>query len=214
MSGATNPYQNDVKRRLDEGQSFIEQIQAKMNTLVGEFAQGEISREQFQKIYDHYQQQIILTTQLMADANASVVDSLSAGKTMGLRESLTGQALSLAVYYHTTRSILETAGNFDMPTPKLLPFLNSLAEQVAQGRVCIPQTQIIDGKWLLFIPGKFSTVVILFSHEPAARQISILERMHRDFEAANEKSLRGGQVDTQNLVYPFEALVRKTAGTP
>lgn len=201
-----------TRKQIAEGQALIEQIQQKMNNVVDEFAAGDLNREQFHKIYERYQQQIILATQLIAEADYSLNAELTPGETMVIRKELTAKSVAMAVYYHATGLMLETIGNFDVPVSHLSPILNNLSDRVQGCLGTEPQIRAINGKYLLFTVGRFSTSIMVFSHEPAPRQISIIENMHHHFETANESALRSGHADARNLVYTFLALVRKSVG--
>jgi hypothetical protein len=114
------------------------------------------------------------------------------------------------VYYHDTGLLLETIGDFDVSVAKIAPTLNNIGAQASHGVKVPARTEKIFGEWLLYVPGRYSTTVMLFSNEPAGRQINIIENMHRDFEAANETALKSGQADGTKLIYPFQSFVQRT----
>ncbi len=212
QEAATFTAQNKVQQQLAERQAFIEQVQQKMHTVANEFAAGEISREQFHRLYEHYQGQIVFAVQLLAEADGTILAGLPAGETIALRKQLTAKAKAMAVYYHATGLLLETIGDFDVPVLSLAPILNDRSDRAESGTLPPPQVKALGSDWLLFISGKYSTSIMVFSHEPAARQIAIIENMHRDFEAANGTALRSGRADASKLVYPFQSFVRKSVG--
>jgi hypothetical protein len=63
-------------------------------------------------------------------------------------------------------------------------------------------SQIEGGKWLCFVPGKFTTLMALFSITPSARQMVTLEELHRLFERANRNLLDRTMIDPSELVFP------------
>ncbi len=199
-------------KQLAQAQGIIDTVQAKMHKVVDEFAQGEISREQFQKIYEHYQNQIILAAQMAAEADSLLGIEMTPGETIAIRSKLVAKAKAMTVYYHATGLLLETLGDFDVSVARIAPTLNGISNQVHRGRNAEVRTEQIGGEWVLFVPGRYSTAVMLFSHEPAVRQVTLIENMHHDFETANQTALKSGQADGTKLVYPFESFVRRSVG--
>lgn len=207
----------DAKQQKAEGEAFIEQVQLKMRKIVDEFSRGEISREQFHEIYERYQTQIIMATQLIAEADmtALAASNLSPGETIAIRKRLTAKARAVMIFYHNTGTLLETLGDFDVPATsinKLSSVLNEIFGRAQSGEMVESRTERFEPDWLLFVPGKYTTAVMLFSHEPAAQQRTIIERMHRDFEIANINALQGGNANPDKLVYPFLLFVRRSIG--
>ncbi|MCC7447079.1 MAG: hypothetical protein IT324_06665 [Anaerolineae bacterium] len=194
------------------GQILLEQIQARMRKAVDEFARGEISREQFQQIYEHYQGQLLLTAQMTSDTDSALPSELAPGQTIAIRRKWSAVAKAMAVYYPATGLLLETIGDFDVPVARLTPGLNHLNECMERGIGVRSRVECFGTEWLAFIPGKYSTSIMLFTNEPSARQIAFVEDMHRDFETANYTALRSGRADGANLVYPFLSFVRKSVG--
>jgi hypothetical protein len=43
------------------------------------------------------------------------------------------------------------------------------------------------------VPGYHTTLMVLFSVEPARVQLTLIEDLHRDFEVANRATLSGGR---------------------
>lgn len=194
------------------GQTLLEQIQQKMRRAVDEFAAGEISREQFHQIYEHYQSQLLMTAQMMGEADSALPSQLAPGETIAIRRRWTAVAKAMAVFYPATGLLLETIGDFDIPVSRLTPVLHNLSDRTQEGIITGPQVVRFGSEWVAFVPGKYSISIMLFSNEPAARQISIIENMHRDFETANQAALRSGRADASKLVYPFLSFVRKSVG--
>ncbi|HLY25946.1 MAG TPA: hypothetical protein VKQ72_06380 [Aggregatilineales bacterium] len=202
--------QDIARNQIAQGQAVIEQVRTKMGKLVDEFARGDISREQFNQVYEHYQSQIVMATQLMIDADAMKGMTITPQETFAIKSALSAKAKAMTVYYHATGLLLEIIGDFDVPVAHISQKLNDLSEKVSAGQKVETQAEKRGDQWLLYVPGKYSTTVMLVLHEPAARQIGIIETMHRDFELANEVALRSGHADGASLVYPFQSFVRKS----
>ena len=200
-------------KQLAQAQEIIDTVQGKMRKVVDEFAQGDISREQFQEIYEHYQNQIMMAVQMAAEADATVDGlQLTPGETFAIRSKLVAKAKGMTIYYHATGLLLETLGDFDISVAKIAPCLNSICDQVHRGRTADVRTEKMADEWVLYVPGRYSTAVMLFSHEPSVRQISVIENIHRDFETANYTALKSGHADGSKLVYPFKSFVRRSVG--
>ncbi len=199
------------KPPISTAQTLIDQVQEKLRNVVREFAQGEISQEQFHGIYEHYQGQMLVAAQAAAEADESSEEPLpSPGDTLAIRSRLAAKARAMAIFYYATGLLLETLGGFDIPVTETTPTLNEIREQVLQGKQGEIRTERLGKEWLLFVPGSYSIAVMLFSHQPAERQISMIDNMHRDFEKANETALKSGTIDGTKLAYPFQIFVQRS----
>jgi hypothetical protein len=201
--------QAQARKQIEEGQALIEQVQAKTHSLVDEFARGEISREQFQKIYEHYQRQVTMAATMVAEADGSMLSELTPGETIAIRKHLTAKAKAMAIYYHATGTMLESVGDLNIPNSALTPTLRNFRALMQRGVEVEPRSQLMEGQWVLFVPGKYSTAVMMFSNEPAAQQMGIIQNMHNDFEAANDAALKSGQADGRKLAYTFLSIVKR-----
>jgi hypothetical protein len=56
-------------------------------------------------------------------------------------------------------------------------------------------TEIEGGRWLCFVPGPCTTLIVLFSIEPARLQLTLIEDLHHDFEAANAPAFANGEAE-------------------
>jgi hypothetical protein len=196
--------------RMD-GQALYEQLQRKMRTLADEFARGEINRDQFQTIYERYQSQLNMVAHMLAEVESlSLPPTNSNGETIAIRQQLVGKARAMAVYYHSADNLLETLGDFELNLNALRPQLAGQRAAREQGQGSEALTTQCGREWLLFVPGRYTTTVMVFSNEPVVRQIALVEQMHRDFEIANEKALRSGRAQAGELVYPFASFVRRS----
>jgi hypothetical protein len=192
-------------------QKLIEQVTEKLRNVVREFAAGEISQEQFHGIYEHYQGQMLLAAQMASEADLAAQGTLpTPGETIGIRSRLTAKARAMAIFYYGTGMLLETLGGLDIPIAETAPILNEIRQTVRQGINVDVRTERLDKEWLLFVPGLYSVSVMLFSHQPATRQIEMIQNMHRDFEKANEGALKSGSIDGSKLAYPFQTFVQRS----
>lgn len=193
-------------------QAVIDQVRGKMRQLADEFAAGEINRDQFYKIYAHYQSQINLASGLLDDVNTQAPAGLESGETISIRRQLTALARAAVVYYHASGEFLEIIGDVDIPTADITGPCADLAARVQRFGAADTITRQVGRDWLLFTPGAYSTAVMIFSAEPVMGQIAIAQNMHHDFEVANEAALVSGQTRAVQLVYPFLSFVRRSVG--
>jgi hypothetical protein len=202
---------NDSTR---QGQEFIAQVHQKMSKLVQEFANGEINRTQFHRLYDRYQRQIMTVAQLIAESDPVVWREAinETEDTLHLKKRLTAKAVGMSVYDNRSGMPLETLGEFAIEPELIVPMLSSYRSAAAEiFRAGMRSTEMENGQWLCFVPGAYTTLIALFSLEPSDNQLEMVERMHQDFEEANKSALEGGQADPEKLAYPFYSFVQRRA---
>ena len=189
---------------------YKSQVLAKIDRLLTEFAEGKVSREQFHAIYEHYNNQLNLAESLDQSANEPA-DENTPGATIAIRHAHMGKALGMMIYHNKSGTFVDTLGDFDVETSALAPTLNDFSLMMDAGefidRRVLKQR---DQRWLLFAPGKFTTAIVLFHHEPSPQQMREVERLHHDFEQANAAALRtSGRVNNGRLAYPFIIILQK-----
>jgi hypothetical protein len=206
-----SPSQN-VPDNAKQGQEFIAHVHQKMSKLVQEFANGEINRTQFHRLYDRYQRQIMTVAQLLAEADASMWREAikESEDTILIRKRLTAKAVGMSVYENKSGMPIETLGEFAIDPELIVPMLSSYRSAAAEiFRAGMRSTEMENGQWLCFVPGSFTTLIALFSLEPSDNQLQMVERMHQDFEQANRAALEAGHIDPTKLAYPFYSFVQR-----
>jgi hypothetical protein len=195
---------------VNRSEEYRTKILDKVDRLLSEFAEGKVSREQFHAIYEHYSNQLQMIDQL--DSSEPEIPGQDAtGATIAIRQAHMGKALGLMIYHNKRGTYVDTLGEFDVPPSALSPTLNNFTALMETGQLIDRRViKLGDNRWLLFAAGRFTTVISLFLHEPAAVQIREVERMHHDFELANETVLKGASViDNTTLAYPFVVMLQK-----
>ena len=194
-----------------EAEAFKSTVEAKVEKLVNEFAEGQLNREQFQVIYDRYSSQIEIAEQAIKSGQMDeVYRTRNASSTIAMRDAYEAKATGLITYHYKSHTMLEKLGHFDFPMFLITPLIENFAAQVAQNKFVDNYVEKMgDGQWLLYVPGRFSTVVTLFVNEPSDMQIRKIEQLHRDFEKANRNLLEYDFIDANQLVYPFTVFVQK-----
>ncbi|NDJ60701.1 MAG: hypothetical protein GYB67_06220 [Chloroflexi bacterium] len=199
----------DTEGKRAKFEGFRAEVRDKIDALVAEFANGELSREQFHAIYEHYNSQLMLIQEKL-DANADDSPVQNAGQTIGIRQAHMGKAVGLMIYHNKSGQFVETLGQFDVPPQTIAPILNDFS-LLMETRKLIDRrvVKIAERAWLLFAAGRYTTVVTLFHNEPSQQQSREIERLHHDFELANSTALTAGHIDSTRLAYPLLVFVQQ-----
>jgi hypothetical protein len=191
---ATNPVDIQAMKAL---------LEEKIQKLLAEFAEGKINREQFHVIYARYDSQLGAIQQGFAIAG-------NPGETIGIRHAHMGKAVGLAIYHHKSGTFVDTLGQFEVSPQQIAPILNDFTQMMAENRYMERRVvQAGENAWLIFAPGKYTTVITLFYKEPSAQQGREIERLHHDFEVANDAALSMLHIDKSKLAYPFLVFVQQ-----
>lgn len=181
-------------------------IQEKIQTLLREFSEGKLNREQFHVIYERYSAQLTIAEQGLMAAN----NDHTGGSTIAIKAEYMGKAIGLAIYHHKNGTFVETLGDFEVPVQVISPILNDFSLMIETNKFIDRRIEKIGVKqWLLFAPGKYTTVITLFRNEPSPQQCREIERLHHDFEEANRAALASGKMDSSKLAYPFMVFVQE-----
>lgn len=187
--------------------AFKTEVQKKIANLLEEFSEGKLNREQFHALYERYNAQL----ELAEKATTADVPVAKDGGTMLLRDKYMGKAQGLIIFANESGNVVETLGSFEVAMDRVLPVLLEFTEEWKAGRIVDRAVrQAGKDEWLLFVAGQFTTVVTLFKHEPSGYQTHVIQRMHKEFEEANQAQFRTGEdVDAARLVYPFFSFVKR-----
>ncbi|HZY44543.1 MAG TPA: hypothetical protein VFF70_07320 [Anaerolineae bacterium] len=194
----TQPVQAPAAPSSSDVRAHLQELRSKMAQLSNEFATGEINRMQFEAIYKHYQEKLQQVENQMYALPGSDAwqGAITQGMTGRLRERHRADVLSYAIYDNESSMPLATVGTFNIDTSLLVPMLSSFRSATTEiFGAGLRSTEIEGGRWLCFMPGHFTTLIALFSIEPAKLQLSLIEDLHRDFETANVPAFEQGQAD-------------------
>ena len=196
-------------QNMDKIEAYKQETQQKIDALLEEFSQGKINREQFNAVYAHHNAKLKLAEQAAQQDNSEIVERIP-GQTYAIRQAHMGKAIGLMIYHNKSGMYVDTLGMFDVSPSRIAPILNDFS-QLMQGTHLIDRQveRITEKQWLLFTPGSFTTVITLFQHEPSSEQSREIERLHHDFEVANQNQLGGKRVDASKLAYPFLVFVQQ-----
>lgn len=195
-----------------KAEAALARLREKMAQVATEFAAGKINRAQFNAIYSRYNEQRTITERLLernpdSEAWRQVVQE---GHTGFLRQHYEARVLAYALYDNESSMPIASHGHFKIETGLLVPMLSSFraaaSEMFGAG---LKSTAIEGGRWLVFVPGEFTTAIVLFSLEPSALQLDRVQDLHRDFERANHQALSRGETRPERLVFPQRALFER-----
>jgi hypothetical protein len=198
--------------RVDEA---LEHLREKMAKVAMEFAEGKINQAQFQAIYSRYQEQRIITEQLLArdpttDAWQQV---LTEGHTTFLRAQYEARVMGYTLHDKRSGEAIAAHGDFGLSAEQLAHLLRSFYSatvEVFGGGM--RSTVIEDGRWVIFVSGQYTIGVMIYSRQPSDGQLRLVSDLHQDFERANEPALASGNLMPEALVYPQRFLLQDAEG--
>jgi hypothetical protein len=194
----------------DTANDYMTRIQDKLNQVAIEFANGTINRAQFQELFDHYQRErrtIEVWIETAPDSD-EWQQAKTEGKSLLIRKRHSAKILGYAIYQNESGMPISTIGEFELEAALVIPMLSSFrsaSQEIFGGGM--RSSQIDGGKWLCFVPGNYSTMIALFSTEPATNQLNSLEELHRLFETANRVLLQEPGIDADALALPHLAFM-------
>lgn len=193
-------------------QQFLEKLQDKIGRLADDFANGSINRQQFQELYAHYQREMrAIETLIETDQGDSELgEAFQEGESVLIRQKHAAKAQGYAIYENGSGMPITTLGKFEVDPALFVPMLSSFRSATAEifgGG--LQATAIEGGRWLCFVPGQHTTMMSLFTAEPAKKQLDFLEQLHRLFEKANRALLADSPVEASQLVFPHEHFLGK-----
>jgi len=190
-----------------EGWEYLSRVRAKLHKLVEDFARGWVNRAQFEELYSHYLQERDAIERLIATqpSNDAWRMAVTEGHSVNIRRRLAARVLGYAVYVNRDHGPLRVYGEFaSLNTRWIEPLLGRIREEVTEPFVTTSfPTGSEEAVCLCAVAGEFTTLLVLFTSEPARIQIQLLEDLHCHFEQANNRMLMRDKFD--DLVFPFAA---------
>lgn len=192
---------------LEDPQAYLQRVREKVNNLAEEFAAGSINQAQFQELYEHYrrEQQTVKRYVEMAPESDDWKAATTEGKSVLIRQQHTAKVLGYAVYDNESGMPLNTIGEFQIEAELAIPMLSSYRAAAKEiFGAGMRSNEIEGGQWLGYMPGEYTTLMALFSTNPASQQLESLEELHLLFERANRTLLSDPPVDPNELVFPHK----------
>lgn len=192
----------------EQAGEYLERLQTKLNRLAEDFAEGTINRAQFQKLFEHYQREKKAVENLLSAADGqddSFKKAIAEGQSVVIRKQNVSRAQGYAIYENDSGMPVNTLGKFELDPALVIPMLSSFraATQEIFG-AGMRSTAIEGGRWLCFVPGQYTTMLALFNTEPAPKQLTYIEELHRLFEKANRHRLVKSPINADALLFPHE----------
>lgn len=197
----------------EEAIRHLDKMHQKISSLSIRFSNGGINKAQFTDLFKFYQAEISRLEQfinLYPDAE-NWQEVVNEGHSILIRRRLTAKLLGFSIYNQLSGLPLCTIGQFGLEPALFVPMLhayqNATKEIFGAG---MKSTEILDGQWVIFMPGTYTTTIALFIKEPSGDQIRKLENLHRVFEKANEKLLKLPKYNLCDLIVPHEYFLQHT----
>jgi hypothetical protein len=190
-----------------EAFAFRERVELKLHKLAADFNSGTINRAQFRDLYAHYQgqlqsiEQVIEASQASEDWKARVTE----GQSIFIRRQHLPRARGYAIFENESGMPISTLGRFELDPALLIPMLASYRSAAKEAfGAGTRSTEMEDGRWMCFVPGEYTTLLAVFSAEPASKQLQFLGQLHEHFEQANRRHLAHSPVNSAELIFPHE----------
>jgi len=206
--GFQPPAGADPASTAEEAEAYLGRLQAKVNNLASEFANGRINRAQFQELFNHYQRErtAIETWLAVSPESDDWQKAKTEGRSMVIRRQHKSRVVGYAIYRNDSGIPIATIGTFDLDTSLVVPMLSSYRAATKEiFGAGIQSSQIENGSWLCFVPGALTTLLAIFSSEPARQQLMTIEEIHRVFESANRPVLTRDVIDPNALFLPHQS---------
>jgi hypothetical protein len=189
----------------EQARAYLEKVQGKINRLAEEFASGSINRAQFQELFEHYrrEQQTINRWIELSPGSDAWRGATTEGKSIIIRRENIAKVFGYTIYETASGMPLKTIGQFEIDAELAVPMLSSYRAATKEiFGAGMSSTEIEGGRWLCYVPGEFTTLMSVFSTEPASKQLAALEELHRLFERANRNLLSAEFINPDELVFP------------
>lgn len=194
----------------EDGGTYLERLRAKMESTARDFAAGLLNRAQFEELYAHYQEEranVEFLLQIYPETDKWKT-AVTEGHSVAIRRRHQARVVAYSIYDNDTSLPLYTFGDFKMESELVVGMLSGFrsasVEILGSG---LRKTEVEDGKALYFVPGRYTTLVALYSSDPSPIQLRALEDVHRDFETANEEILERGGAEAWQLVFPHRPVL-------
>jgi len=188
-----------------EVRAYLEQIRQKMERLADDFAAGRINPTQFQELYAHYQQQRKVVEEALEETPEAAAwrATVTIGDSVIIRRRHAARILGYAIYLNASGESIRTVGEYDVDARLLASVLDSLRSDAGgPPERQMHSIEVEHARWVGFVPGEYTTLVVLFSVEPSRAQLDTLRDLQAHFERANQRQLARGTIDPAQLVFP------------
>ena len=188
---------------------YLYEVEVKLDRTVQDLADGLVNRAQFENLYRHYQNQRRMLQGLVAEGSGQVPASVTDGESMIIRQRFAAKVLAYGVYDNESSVPLYTKGNFPVDSDLVVGFLSGFrsaaAEILGAGAA---RAEAEDGKVLCYVPGQYSTLIVIYSSDPAEVEVKSLRQMHLHFETLNGHLLKERPIPTHELLFNYDMVLK------
>jgi hypothetical protein len=190
---------------------FLEQLEAKLDRTVQDFADGTINRAQFENLYRHYQNQRLRVQGHLQqrERDPNWLADLKPGESVLIRRQYAARVVAYSIYDNKSSLPLHTVGDFPLESELVTGFLSGFRSAPREILGAEAQKAITeDGKVLIYIPGQYTTLIVLYSAEPAEVDIHSLHKAHQHFETLNSRVLQTRPINANALLFVHDLYMR------
>jgi len=206
---AGEPEPSADEAAVAKARAYLEEIRQKMERLAEDFAAGRVNPTQFQELYTHYRQERRAVTQALEETpEAAAWRAVAAmGDSTIIHRRHAARILGYAIYLNASGAPIRTVGEHHVDARLLASMLDSFrfdTEEPLERQM--RSIEIEHGRWVGFVPGQYTTLVVLFSVEPARAQLDMLRELQAHFERANQHQFARGITDSTRLIFPHAVM--------
>jgi hypothetical protein len=197
------------REQMQRAEEALISLRERMAQVAAEFAEGKLNQAQFDAIYSRYSEQRDITERLLARNPESQAwqSVIQPGHTQFLKQHYEARVISYAIYAQDTGEQVNATGPVLMKQAQVEAVLARLkVVSQARGNPGPAQKKLPDERCVLFAPGEQTVAIVIFSREPASVQTARIQDIHRDFERANQHTLRRHDYTSSRMVFPHRAL--------
>lgn len=192
-----------------EAEAQLKVLETKLDQTVQDLADGLINRAQFENLYRHYQNQRRGLRGLLQQAGNPAIQGTAAGESIVIRERYAAKVLAYAVYDNVSSLPLHTVGQFPLESELVVGFFSGFRSALAEIMGAGARKAITDdGKVLVYVPGHKTTLIVLYSADPADVESLSLRQAHEHFEKINAAALANPPVQENQLMFNYDMVLR------
>ncbi len=197
-------------RNRAEAQATLEDIRRKMNNTAREFAEGRLSRAQFNAIYAHYSEKRTIVERLLqrnpeSDAWRAAAAS---GKTSFLRSHFEARPIYFLIFRHGERQPLLTGGKQPPNSAESIYSMLKVLWSMETRRSGVARKAMKNGLWMVLALGDNAFTLVLFMLQPSLTQINRVRDLHNHFERANRLALER-DLPPERMVFTQRSLLEE-----
>ncbi len=200
------PTAKDPQREVE---AQLKVVESKLDQTVQDLADGLINRAQFENLYRHYQNQRRGLRGLLEQAGNPALKGVAAGESLVIRERFAAKVLAYAVYDNVSSLPLHTVGQFPLESELVVGFFSGFRSALAEIMGAGARKAITDdGKVLVYVPGHLTTLIVLYSADPADIESLSLRQAHEHFEKINAAALANPPVQENQLIFNYDMVLK------